>query len=176
MRVLCMCGCIEQWNLYVPGLIGAAKVVVPRPSTLALKLVPSSAVTVCPTLSMFLTVILVPALTVSGAPNANDSMVIVGPATTAGADALGVLAAGGFVGEAVLAALPPQAAVPTASMITGTTARTGRGVMLMTTCDRSRRFIESGLTRLAVQPHAASAGVDRCSRSRSPPRWAALLH
>src|SRR2546426_10868566 len=50
-----------QWNLYVPGLVGALKLVLTPPSTLMLKLVPSSDVTVCVTPSLFFTVTVAPA-------------------------------------------------------------------------------------------------------------------
>src|SRR5436190_16093122 len=52
-----------QWNLYVPGLVGALKLVLVPPSTLMLKLVPSSDVTVCVTPSLFFTVTVAPAVT-----------------------------------------------------------------------------------------------------------------
>src|SRR6266576_3152742 len=63
-----------QWNLYVPGFVGALKLVLVPPSTLMLKLVPSSDVTVCVTPSLFFTVTVAPADTGPATVNARSFM------------------------------------------------------------------------------------------------------
>ena len=71
MSVPCfICGWTEQWNAYEPAALGAVKVAVPPAGTVTSKPPVVSAVTVCSTLSLFITVICAPGATVSGPLNA----------------------------------------------------------------------------------------------------------
>lgn len=104
ISVPCICGWILQWNLYVPGVLGALNVALLLPLTVTSKLFPSSAVTVWVTASAFFTVTFMPALTVNAAPKENPEMVIAGP--VAGTDVL----VAGLV--ATVPPLAPPAGVP----------------------------------------------------------------
>jgi hypothetical protein len=55
-----------QWKAYVPGFIGAVNVLDPLGSILVSKALPVSAVTVCASPSMFMTVTVAPGLTEAG--------------------------------------------------------------------------------------------------------------
>ena len=73
----CIDGWIEQWNAYDPGAVGAVNVAVPSAGTVTSKPPVESAVTVCSTESLFITVTVAPGATVSGPLNAKPWMVIV---------------------------------------------------------------------------------------------------
>ena len=113
---------MAQWNLYVPGLLGAVNVPLLLLSTETSKLFPSSAVTVWVTASAFFTVIFVPALTVSAVPKENPEIVIVGPAAGTDEPNAGLVAT-------VLPVAPPAGApeepphATAATMASGTRAR-----------------------------------------------------
>lgn len=76
----CIDGWIEQWNAYDPGVVGAVNVAVPCAGTLTSKPPVESAVTVCSTESLFITVTDAPGATVSGPLKAKPWMVIVSAA------------------------------------------------------------------------------------------------
>jgi hypothetical protein len=55
-----------QWKAYEPGFVGAVNVLVDPASTVVSKALPVSAVTLCVTPSMFITVTFAPGLTDAG--------------------------------------------------------------------------------------------------------------
>ena len=91
-----ICGWTEQWKAYVPGALGAANVADPPGGTDTSKPPAESAVTVCSTPSLFITVIDAPGATVSGPLKAKLWIVIV-----SAAEAAGVLAPPGAIADIV---------------------------------------------------------------------------
>ena len=141
-----MNGWIEQWNLYVPGLLGAVKLAVPLALTGASKLLPSSAVTVWAVLSSFFTETFWPGLTVNGLPKAKLEIVICAAAAPAGADepAAGadadVLAAAGGFDAFPPEELPPHAAAANRPAAATAATRNNEAVMGRDTSRPTARF------------------------------------
>lgn len=151
-----MFACTEQLNLYVPGAAGAVNVALSPCFSSGVLNLPSSETASCAATSMLVTLMVAPALTVSGSPKAKFWMVMVPesaralvlPSPPAGALVVGAAAALVVVATLGAAELDESAPEPQAAtaMATAAAAAASRSSRFMTpiTTPSPVRFTEPG--------------------------------